>query len=189
MKYFTYDVICAANGWNDQSPGQIQRAQVRLVALNQAYQSELDGLQSRIGQRAWRFFREGFGGTGLHDARLLSLCVGDGLAYMPNGEAPFRVNRQRASAHIAFLNFEQTYLHTFDCRELTSAQLSVGDGNGGDVYALGDLYTYELTDGGNNRLALGLLFADGHQLDLTFKKLVYRRRTIRPRYEASAVYR
>jgi|GEM_PF-4604619 len=40
-----------------------------------------------------KFFRYGFDSESLHDARLLSLRVGDDVGFIANGEKAFRINR------------------------------------------------------------------------------------------------
>jgi hypothetical protein len=109
MKYFTYELIAAANDWIDQTNQELRVAEKRLNAAIQKYQRELESLKPRISGAAWNFFRHGFGEQGLHDARLISLRVGDGLNFKPDGASPFLLNQQRFSVMVEFLNYEQTF--------------------------------------------------------------------------------
>jgi hypothetical protein len=81
LRYFSYDLIAAGNDWVHQTRADEARALKKLARLTERYREELDQLTSRIGRRAWQFFRYGYGPTGLHDGRLLSMTVGDGLDY------------------------------------------------------------------------------------------------------------
>ena len=116
MKYYTNELVAAANNWVEQTREEYGQAQERFWSIVEDYHRELDGLKSRISRPAWDFFRHGFGRYGLHDARLLSLSVGDGLDYVPDGTSPFRLSRQRTSARIEFLNYEQDLHYSFDLR-------------------------------------------------------------------------
>src|SRR5215217_1876980 len=98
MKYFTSQLIAAANNWVDQTEEELREAEKRFWATVEDYHAQLEGLRSRVSRPAWEFFRHGFGRYGLHDAQLLSLCVGDGLGFTPDGSSPFLLNRQRTSA-------------------------------------------------------------------------------------------
>src|SRR5437870_3878006 len=100
MRYFTYELIAAANDWITQSETAHRTAEKRLESVFKRYQRQLDALEPRLSRSAWQFFRYGFGSRSLHDGRLLSLRIGDGLTYTPNGSTPFFLNRQHASAVI-----------------------------------------------------------------------------------------
>lgn len=187
MRYFTYDLIAAANDWVEQSPAEQQQAEARLTATVKEYQRQLDHLKSRVSRDAWQFFRYGFGSESLHDASLLSLQVGDGLRYIADGEQPFRINRQRTSVLVEFLNYEQTAHYSFDLRQVKrlTCDLFVDD----ESYAknIGDLYTYELTAVGGD-LQLGLLFASGATIVTQLGKLVFRKKRLKRKYEADEMY-
>jgi hypothetical protein len=47
------------------------------------YRRQLQRLQPRLSQKAWRHFWHGFAETGIHDAHLISLSIGDGLKRLP----------------------------------------------------------------------------------------------------------
>jgi hypothetical protein len=185
--HFTPDLIAAANDWVEQSPAAHKQAEARLASVTKAYFRQLDHLKSRVSRDAWEFFRYGFGSKGLHDARLLSLQVGDGIGYVADGTQPFRINRQHASVVLEFLNYEQTAHYVFDLRRVKrlSCDLFVDD----ESYAksIGDLYTYELTLVGDD-LQLGLIFATGATIVAQFGKLVFRKQRLKPQYDGGRMY-
>lgn len=86
LRYFSYDLIAAANDWNPQTKAGQARAEKQFAKAGERYRTALDKLRSRIGRRAWQFFRYGFGPTGLHDGRLVSMSIGDGLDYIADGK-------------------------------------------------------------------------------------------------------
>ena len=81
MKYFTYSLVAAANDWIDQTEEQAAASEKLFWSTAERYNRELDTLKPRVSQKAWEFFRYGFGRYGLHDASLLSLCTGDGVEF------------------------------------------------------------------------------------------------------------
>jgi len=188
MRYFTYELIAAANEWITQTETAHRTAEKRFEAVCKSYQRQLGALEPRLSRSAWQFFRYGFGSTGLHDGRLLSLRIGDGLAYTPDGSTPFFLNRQKASAVIEFLNYEQDLHYVFDLRGVNtfSGSLFVE----GDRYAksFGDLYTHELTAAEDDRLRLGFLFASGGSIVVEFKRLVFRKHRIKRKYPIGKMY-
>ena len=56
MKYFTYELIAAANDWIDQTNQELRVAEKRLNSAIQKYQRELESLKPRISGAAWNFF-------------------------------------------------------------------------------------------------------------------------------------
>jgi hypothetical protein len=188
MKYFTYSLIAASNDWIEQTVEEHRKAEKQFWATVEDYQGELDGLKSRISQKAWHFFRYGFGRYGLHDARLLSFNIGDGLDYVTDGSLPFRINRQRISARLEFLNYEQDLHYLFNLRGINSVQSNIYVENDFAAKSLGDLYTYELTEIDGDILQLGFLFASGATIIVQFRKLVFQRRRIKRQYEVSEMY-
>ena len=188
MRYFTYELIAAANDWVDQTPKERQQAEKRFARAVTNYHRELEKLNQRLSQSAWKFFRYGFSETGLHDGRLLSFAFGDGLNYVPDGNSPFRLNHEKTSGRVEFLNYQQTFRYAFELRGLQRAGVNlcleqVGKRN------LGDLFTYELTRARGESLRLGFLFTSGTEIDLEFRSLVFKRWSIRPRYDHGDIYR
>ena len=189
MKYFTHQLISAANDWIEQTEQESRLAQQRLRSTIEKYHRQLDGLRPRISGTAWKFFRHGFGETGLHDARLLLLSIGDGLDYSPTGASPFFLNRQHASAQLQFLNYDQSRHYVFDLRRVNHLRADLFVQEESFARSLGDLYAYELTSPDEENLQLGLLFASGASLVIQFQRLVFRSRRIKREYEAGEMYR
>ena len=186
MKYFTYELIAAANGWIDQSEKQQEQAERRFWRLVENYHLELEELQPRLSKSAWNFFRHGFAETGLHDGRLLSFSLGDGPDFIADGLTPFRINHQKAIARMEFLNYEQEFRHVFELRGLKRASMNLYPDE--DTGAIGDLYTYELTAASEDYLRLGILFATGAEIEFEFRRLIYRRSRIQRSYDLGEIY-
>jgi hypothetical protein len=73
------------------------------------YRKQLANLKQRLSSKTWKYFWEGFGEAGIHDARLIALSVGDGLNALPRHlGAP---NKIRIKAD--FLNQNRKYRFTF----------------------------------------------------------------------------
>ncbi|HEX5873883.1 MAG TPA: hypothetical protein VFY60_04485 [Pyrinomonadaceae bacterium] len=178
MRYFTYDVISAANGWGGKSKAEQRKGEARYTLVFEKYKEQLESLESRISRGAYQFFRYGFGSTGLHDARLLSIRAGDGLNYVPGGEQPFLLNRQRLSVVVEFLNYEQTAHYMFDLRKVSRLTCDLFVEEESYAKSVGDLYTYEL-NGIGDELELGLLFASGATITVQFGTLVFRKKRLK----------
>lgn len=183
MKYFTYNLIAPYNDWVEQTEEESRLAEKKFWATVEDYHHELEGLQSRISKSAWNFFRYGFARYGLHDARLLSLSVGDGLNYLPDGVSPFLLDRQRTTARIKFVNFEQDLHYLFDLRGVKRVKADLFVEKNSYAKSIGDLFTYELTAVNEDILQLGFLFASGASVTVQFRKLVFRRNRIKRKYE------
>ena len=188
MRYFTYDLVAAANDWVRQSRVSHRKAEKRFDSAVKKYQRQLDGLEHRVSRGAWQFFRYGFGSNSLHDARLLALKIGDGVTFTPSGRSPFLLNRQHTTAVIEFLNYEQDFHYIFDLRGVRSLKGDLFIDKQSFAESLGDLYIYELSDGGNDRLRLGFLFATGATIVVEFKKMVFRRKRINRSYPVTDIY-
>ncbi len=189
MKYFTYDLVAAANDWIEQSEEEHRKAEKQFWSVVEDYHYELEGLKSRVSRAAWNFFRHGFGHYGLHDARLLSLSVGDGLDYVPDGASPFLLNRQRTTARVEFLNYEQGLHYLFDLRGVSRVQSDLFIEEDSSAESIGDLFTYELTAVDKDNLQLGFLFASSASIIIQFRRLVFRRHRIKRKYEIGEAYR
>jgi hypothetical protein len=188
MKYFTFELLCAANDWIEQSEEERLAAEQRFELASQDYIRELDGLRSRISQPAWDFFRYGGNETGIHDATLLSATAGDGLNYAADGSSPFLINRGKLAARIEFLNFEQDRHYTFDLRAVSQYKADLFVEEWRAAKTVGDLYLCELTAVSDAELQLGFLFASGASIVTRFKRLVFKRRRIARKYETGERY-
>ena len=188
MKYFSYAIVAAGDDLIEQSKPELQRAQKRFLATIAKYHRELERLKPRISLAAWDFFRHGLGERGLHDGRLLSFKVGDGLDYSADGTSPFLLNRKRTSAIVEFLNYEQSFHYLFDLRRLRRVNTDLFVAEGAFAKSLGDLYIYELVAIDEKLLQLGFLFASGATITIQFERLVFRRRRINRLYESGEMY-
>jgi hypothetical protein len=188
MKYFTYELIAAANDWIEQTEEERRQAAERFKAKVEDYHIELNGLSSRISQKARNFFRYGANEYGLHDGNLLSLTVGDGLNYSPDGTTPFRLNSRRMSARIEFLNYGQDFHYLFDLRGVKNVRSDLFIKEDSFAKSIGDLYCNELTQTDKDTLELGFLFASGATIIAHFKRLVFRRTRIKRRYKIGEMY-
>lgn len=61
-------------GWNSEDPKEVDWATKSSEENFRVYEQQLEKLRARLGQRNFGFFKHG-----LHDARLISFCAGDGL--------------------------------------------------------------------------------------------------------------
>lgn len=188
MKYFTYELISAANDWIEQTEEEHRQAEKRFRSQVENYQIELESLASRVSQKAWDFFRYGANEYGLHDGRLLSLTVGDGLNYSPDGTSPFLLNFQRMSARIEFLNYEQDFHYLFELRGVKSVRNDLFIEEDDPTKSIGDLYSNELTEADKDTLQLGFLFASGATIIVQFQKLIFRRKRIKRKYNIGEMY-
>lgn len=186
MKYFTYNLLCAANGW-DEDADEEQAGKDWDVAVA-SYWKNLEELKDRVSRPAWEFFRYGREEKGLHDGRLISAAVGDGLDFTPAGASPFRLNRQKLNARIVFLNYEQSRLYTFDLRGVESYENELFVEEWRYAKSVGDLYLLELSAVDDKLLQLGFLFASGANIAVQFRRLVFRRKIIDRKYDQGAMY-
>jgi hypothetical protein len=134
----------------------------------------------------------GFGRYGLHDARLLSMEIGDGLFYKPDGRNPFRLSRQATDVRIHFLNYYQEFLYTFAYRGVKTVECKLrADSRSLERGrpAIGDLYTYELSAFDAEYLQCRFVFATGAEIVVIFRKLRFRRQRIGRRYRYNEMYR
>ena len=187
MRYFTHELISAANGWGGESVAERRKAEARFTSVLKRYQEDLETLEARVSRDAYQFFRYGFGSEGLHDARLLSLRAGDGLNYVADGKQPFRLNRQNLSVVIEFLNYEKSAHYVFDLRKVSRIMCDLFVEEERYAQSVGDLYTYELIGVGDD-LQLGMLFASGATITAQFGKLVFRKKRLARRYEIDEIF-
>src|SRR5260370_29434261 len=188
MKYFTNELVAAANDWIEQTEQRRLDAERQFLETVKQYHRSLQDLKLRISRQAWNFFENGYGRWGLHDGRLISLWIGDGLDYRPDGSSPFRINHQRTTARVTFLNYEQDLLYTFDLRGISRVRSDLLRCEG-LKWHLGDLFTYEIVAVDENLLQLGFLFASGASIVAHFTKLIFHRKRIERKYPAGEMYR
>jgi hypothetical protein len=178
MKYFAHE---SSEGTQRTSlSGAQQKALDRRFERSvRAYQKQLAKLEGRISRQAWNFFAFGFGGWGLHDARLLAFSVGDGLDNPGDGRERLDVNKQKVRARILILNRKQTLLYSFACTDIRTAVFNypVQDTRW-DSRRVKHLLTYELTAVNKHYMSLEFLFSSNATLLVEFGRLKFRRRRI-----------
>lgn len=176
MKYFTYERIEAANDWIEQSESKHEKAKEDFRKAGKLYFEELESIKQRVSKPAWEFFRYGFAEYGLHDARLLSFNIGDNEVYSAAKSAFER--KRGTSAKIHFLSQTRKYYYTFDLRGVKSSKLDISIDE--DLYEknIGDLFAYELTEFDSEFLQLGFFFASGAEINVIFRKLVFKRQSL-----------
>jgi hypothetical protein len=189
MKYFTYGLLSAVNGWIDQSDDERRRAEAEWAKAVKNYFRNLEKLKTRITAPALDFFQNGGGETGLHDGKLISASVGDGLDYPADGISPFYLNRRAMAARLEFLNYEQDRFYTFDLRGVSSYQGDLFVEEDNPAKSIGDLYLCEISAVDDESLQLGFLFASGASIVVEFRRLIFRRRRIDRKYEIGEMYR
>jgi len=188
MKYLTYELIATSNEWTNPTQRELGLAKRRLHSALEKYRRELENLRPRLSKAAGDFFMHGRDEYGLHDARLLSFRVGDGLDYTPDGSLPFRLNHQPTMATLEFLNYEQSFHYTFDLRRVSRVKGDLFSYEESVLEDLGDLYLLELTASEEKKLQLGCLFASGASLVIEFRRLVFRRRRTKRKYRIGEMY-
>jgi hypothetical protein len=89
-------------GWNSDDPKESDWATTSANENWTAYREQLESLRSRLSKKNFEFFKKG-----LHDARLISFSVGDGLHLDLSGNNPVKINDfYRTSVEIKVLNAE-----------------------------------------------------------------------------------
>jgi hypothetical protein len=180
MRYFTPQLIAAANNWVKQSEAEWRGAQDEFWAAVERYNRQLDGLKSRVSRPAWEFFRHGYAETGLHDATLLALSVGDPPGGAPTNLPTLSPMWRKAAARVELLNYEKSLHYTFGMRGLRHF--------GADLFTFPDdwdrgiidhLNTYELTEAETGELEFGLLFVSGATAVFRFERLLFRRQRLK----------
>lgn len=188
MKYFPKESLKSDN---DSSLSKRERRDIdRKFKLNyEAYRRQLRKLQPRLSKQAWDFFWYGFGESGLHDGRLLSLETGDGFNNVADGRSAFRLNYQNARVRLRSLNFEQTLLYTFDCRQIQ--KLTVKFPSNEPLWNRGrfdDLHNYELTAASKRCLRFEMYFTSGATILIELGRLAFTRKPLKRRYPDGAKY-
>jgi hypothetical protein len=144
-----------------------------------AYQKQLTKLEGRISRPAWNFFAFGFRGWGLHDARLLTFSVGDGLGHLVNRGKQFNIDKQKAKVWILILNRKQSLLYSFVCTDIRRVVFEYPVQNTRwDSRQIELLETYELTAVNKHCLSLEFLFSSNATLLVEFGRLKFKRQRV-----------
>ncbi len=160
----------------DECAGQVAAWEARFAD----YWRHVDEIKPRLPKLAYQLFRYGFAETGLHDAKLLSFTIGDGLDFVPDGTVRFTRKCADLVARLRLLGQSGEYHHLFEMRgEIATSMDLTGDnwdGQPGDELA--DLNYYEIVALDDRYLQLGLWFSNDSTLIIRFRKLRYRYRRL-----------
>ncbi len=182
MRFFTREVVGAANDWGDwvgQSVEERLRAEGVFWATVERYYEHLEGLKGRVSGPAWEFFRHGYAETGLHDATLLALSVGDAPGGAPDNLPSLSPTWRRAAARVELLNYEKSLHYSFGMRGLKNFSADIFPSPDWERGIIDDLFTYELTETESGELEFGLLFVSGATATFRFERLLFRRRRLK----------
>lgn len=178
MKYFAHE---SSEGTQRTSLSGAQRKALdrRFERSLKAYEKQLAKLEGRISRQAWNFFAFGFGGWGLHDARLLAFSVGDGLDDPADERKRLDLNKQKVKVRILILNREQTLFYSFVCTDIRTAAFNypVQDTRW-DSRRVEHLLAYELTAVNKHYMSLEFLFSSNVTLLVEFGRLKFRRQRV-----------
>lgn len=183
MRFFTREVVGAANNWGvwfGQSVEDRLKAGDVFWATVERYYEHLEGLKARVSRPAWEFFRHGYAETGLHDATLLALSVGDAPGGAPGNLPSLSPMWRKAAARVELLNYEKSLHYSFGMRGLKHFSADIfpfPDEWGRGI--IDDLFIYELTETESGELEFGLLFVSGATASLRFERLLFRRRRLK----------
>jgi len=173
LKYFTKELWLA---WNHQGP--IDPDKAREIS-NQAfidYRRELETLKPRLDSDTYEFFSN----ENLHDGRVLSFTVGDGIDHHVGGAKPFDINARQTAARIKLFGAWMDVLYTLNYQQIRKVvfdfpsddPLFYEDGNN-----IGDWGYDELSAPDDRYLRHEVLFSTGTSLVIEFRKFSYLKET------------
>jgi hypothetical protein len=158
-----------------------------------AYYKHLDKIASRVSPEAYKFFRFGYGDTGLHDAFLLSFSFGDHLDSTNNNVSPLRFSSTKSNAQMRLLTYNKDLLHTFTYKTIHKLTIDIPSSAPLFFHAgktLGEVYAYELTAVNSKLLQLEWLLDSGGTISIQFEELVYKQKRVygskQPRHKRAA---
>lgn len=173
MKYFTKEMWL---GWNCSDNTESQRAYDRSERNFREYSHQLKQLEPRLSKRNYCFFSK----ENLHDGRLLTFTVGDGLEHAAE-QTRFNINRHDTTVKMSVLGPNLDILYTltyrkprrvvFDYPTTTPLFHEVGD-------HIGDWGYDELTAADDNYLRHEILFASGTTILIEFKQFSYSKKRV-----------
>ena len=152
------------------------------------YHQALAKLRPRLSAAAWKYFSEGFAETGIHDARLVALTLGDGLQYEP---FPWRTNCCLAKAE--FINQNAKYRYFFKYRGIRRCSFDYDATIGQVMFSLDDpsrkfsveswslnhVMGDELTAADEKYLCHEFIFASRARLVIEAEKISFERRLMK----------
>ncbi|HYL93358.1 MAG TPA: hypothetical protein VEW69_09405 [Alphaproteobacteria bacterium] len=155
----------------------------------ESYRKHLASLKPRLSKNAWKYFWEGFAETGIHDARLVALTIGDGLRRVPE--------RSRLKIKADFINQSSKYLFSFSYSRIkrfdfqfdaTVGQHLIDRATGKDFHSanayldrneLGDVMGDELTAVDDRYLRHEILFVSQARIVIEAAQLSFGRNVIK----------
>jgi hypothetical protein len=169
MKYFTKDLWLA---WNNQGSIDPKKA---IEIGNEAfdnYRHELERLKPRLGAQTYEFFTR----ESLHDGRVLSLIVGDGINHEVGGVKPFDINARQTAVRIQVFGSEMDVLYTLSYEGIrrvvfdfpSDEPLFYHEGDN-----IGDWGYDEISAPDAKYLRHEVLFSSGTSVVIEFKKFSY----------------
>jgi len=171
MKYFTKELWL---GYNSRSDAEMQSAFEQGEEARQEYARQLEQLQPRLSEKAYRFFS----GESLHDGRLLNFRVGDSLNHNIHGSEKFDINAHQVSVEMSVLgaNLDVFYILRYAQAKRVlfdyPSDQPLFQHEGGHI---GDWGYDELTAVDDSFFRHEVLFASGTTILIEFKDFSYER--------------
>lgn len=169
MKYFTKELWLA---WNNQGPLDHDKA---IEIGNEAfvrYRDELEQLRARLGSETYKFFTS----ENLHDGRILSFEVGDGINHKVGGSKPFDINARQTAVRIRMVGANIDVLYTLSYKGIRKVVFDFPSDNPlfyaeGDN--IGDWGYDEISALDEKYLRHEVLFSSGTSVTIEFKKFSF----------------
>jgi hypothetical protein len=171
MKYFTKELWLGANSRNDS---RYRETSDQWNANFTAYQAQLQTIQHRLDEAAYRFFIE----ENLHDGRVLSFTVGDAIHHETHGSALFDINLHNTTVEIKALSSQLDVQYTLRYSKLRRVQFDYPSETPlfhVEGAHIGDWGYDELTAADDDYLRHEVLFASGSTILIEFKDFSYER--------------
>jgi len=169
MKYFTKNLWRAGNG---QGPIDHKRAiEIGNEAFNN-YRRDLEQLRPRLDPQTYEFFTT----ESLHDGRVLSFIVGDGIDHKVDGVKPFDINARETAARIQVFGSDLDILYTLNYESVRKVVFDFPSDEplfyqeGGSI---GDWGYDEISAPDANYLRHEVLFSSGSSIVIEFKHFSY----------------
>ncbi len=153
MKFFTYNLISAANGWGTESDAQQKAASKRFNRVCESYKNYLDKAKPKVSEAAWKFFRDGNPENTLHDGQLLS------------------IQTKKSTVTIRIKDYYGRKIYTFKC--LGANQLDFARKLNALSSNFGEIYAYEIRTDLKKQLVLEFLLSNGDNITIKFKRLLF----------------
>ena len=158
--------------WNDQGPMDHKKA---IEIGNEAftnYLNDLKQLKPRLGSDAYEFFSS----ESLHDGRVLSFVVGDGINHKVGGAKPFDINVRQTAVRIQMFGPNIDVLYTLSYEGIRKVVFDFPSDDplfydeGGNI---GDCGYDEISAPNAEYLRHEVLFSSGTSVIIEFKKFSY----------------